>query len=67
MYYEINVSKLNPHTGRYEHYFATAERSITNMFKLEKIANDFKIKFPTIEGFKIDCMHWEKVGEEIEI
>ena len=30
-------------------------------------SNDFKIKFPTIEGFKIDCMHWEKVGEEIEI
>ena len=67
MYYEINVSKLNPNTGKYEHYFATAERSITNMFKLEKIINDFKIKFPTIEGFKITCMCWEKKGEEIEI
>ena len=67
MYYEINVAKLNPDTGRYEHYFATAERSITNMFKLEKIVNDFKIKFPTIEGFEITCMRWEKKGEEIEI
>lgn len=67
MYYEINVAKLNPDTGRYEHYFATAERSITNMFKLESIINDFKMKFPTIEGFKITCMHWKKVGEEIEI
>ena len=33
----------------------------------KKIVNDFKIKFPTIEGFEITCMHWEKKGEEIEI
>ena len=67
MYYEINVSKLNPDTGRYEHYFATAERSITNMFKLQKIVDDFKIKFSEEEGYKLTCTHWETRGEEIEI
>lgn len=67
MYYEINVAKLNPDTGRYEHYFATAERSITNMFKLQKIVDDFKIKFPKSEGFEITCTRWEKIGEEFGI
>ena len=67
MYYEINVSKFNPDTGRYEHYFATAERSITNMFKLQKIVDDFKIKFPKSEGFEITYTRWEKKGEEFGI
>ena len=67
MYYEINVSKLNPDTGRYEHYFATAERSITNMFKLQTAVDDFKNRFPESEGFKITCTHWQKIGEEMVI
>ena len=67
MYYEINVAKLNEKTGRYEHFFATDERSITNMFKLQTVVNDFKNRFPESEGFKITCTHWQKIGEEIEI
>ena len=67
MYYEINVSKLNPNTGRYEHYFATAERSITNMFKLQTVVDDLKNRFPESEGFEITCTHWQKIGEEMAI
>lgn len=67
MYYEINVSKLNPETGRYEHYFATAERSITNMFKFQTVVDDLKNRFPESEGFKITCTHWQKIGEEMAI
>lgn len=67
MYYEINVSKLNPDTGRYEHYFATAERSITNMFKLQTVVDDLKNRFSESEGFKITCTHWQKIGEEMAI
>lgn len=67
MYYEINVAKLNEKTGRYEHFFATDERSITNMFKLEEVVNVFYKKFPEEEGYKLTCTHWEMRGEEIRI
>ncbi len=67
MYYEINVSKLNPENGRYVHHFATSERSITDFYKCKKMIEEFKIKFPESEGFKITCTHWEKAGEEIEV
>ena len=45
MYYEINVAKLNKKTGRYEHFFATSERSIINLRTLVDMMNDFKIRF----------------------
>lgn len=67
MHYEINVAKLNPTTGRYEHYFATSERSIISLSSLVDIVDDFRIKFPESEGFNITCTKWEKVGKEIEI
>ena len=61
MYYEINVS-LNG-----KHLFATAERSITNNLKAEKIYNLFKEKFPESEGYKIDVTYWEKTGRIINM
>lgn len=61
MYYEINIS-LNG-----KHLFATAERSITNNLKVEKVYNIFKEKFPEEEGYKIDITYWEKVGKHIDI
>ena len=67
MYYEINVAKLNTTTGRYEHYFATSERSIINLRTLVDMMNDFRIRFPESEGFNITCTKWEKIGKEIEI
>ena len=67
MYYEINVSKLNPNTRRYEHYFATSERSIISLSSLVDMVDDFRIRFPESEGFNIACTKWETRGEKIEI
>lgn len=67
MYYEINVAKFNKETCRYEHFFATDERSIISMSKLEKVVNVFYKKFPEEEGYKLTCTHWETRGEEIKI
>lgn len=61
MYYEINVS-LNG-----QHFFATAERSITNLNKAEKIYNLFKEKFPESEGYKIDITEWNKIGKIVNM
>lgn len=48
MYYEINVAKKNE-KGDYEHYFATAKRSITTKTRLKIIVTDFMEKFPEPE------------------
>lgn len=61
MYYEINVS-LNG-----KHLFATAERSITNNLKAEKVYLIFKEKFPEEEGYEIDITEWNKVGKRIDM
>lgn len=61
MYYEINVS-LN---GR--HFFATAERSITNKWKLEEIYKVFKKKFPKEEGYDITVSYIETYGKHINM
>ena len=61
MYFEINVS-LNG-----KHFFATAERSITNNLKAEKVYNVFKEKFPEEEGYQIDITYWEKIGKHINM
>ena len=61
MYYEINVT-LNG-----KHFFATAERSITNPWDLRDALKVFLNKFPESEGYKISVTKWEKVGEELNI
>ena len=61
MYYEINVS-LNG-----AHFFATAKRSITNEYQLERVYNIFKEKFPKEDGYAITVTKWEKVGKHIEM
>lgn len=61
MYYEINVS-LN---GR--HLFATAERSVTDNHKLQKVYKLFMEKFPEEEGYKVTVEKWEKVGKFVDM
>lgn len=61
MYYEINVSK----NGR--HFFATAERSITNLTQAEAMYMIFKEKFPESEGYQISVTQWNKVGKSIDM
>lgn len=67
MYYEINVAKLNKEAGRYEHYFATSERSIPTLSCLQKVLKDFIVRFPEEEGFLISAAQWEKCGKVINI
>lgn len=61
MYYDINVS-LNG-----QHLFATAERSVTDSHKLQKVYKLFMEKFPEEEGYKITVTKWEKVGKYIDM
>ena len=61
MYYEINVS-LNG-----QHFFATAERSVTGEWKLREVYKVFKEKFPEEEGYKIDVTLWNKAGKHIDV
>lgn len=61
MYYEINVS-LNG-----QHFFATAERSVTAEWKLKEVYKVLKEKFPEEEGYKVDVTHWEKVGKFVDM
>jgi hypothetical protein len=49
MYYEINVAKKVKKSGigeRYEHYFATAPRSITYYAKALLLLIEFQVLFP---------------------
>ena len=61
MYYEINVT-LNG-----KHFFATAERSITNRWDLNNKLKIFIDKFPKEEGYEISVTKWEKVGVTLNI
>ena len=61
MYYEINVT-LNG-----KHFFATAERSITNRWDLNNKLKIFIDKFPKEEGYEISVTKWEKVGVTVNI
>lgn len=60
MYYEINISK----NGR--HYFATAERSLTEEEAATAAYWDLVARFPESEGFKITISRWEHSGREFK-
>lgn len=59
-WYEINIAK-NGH-----HFFATAERSITNKWKLEEIFPVIKEKFPEEEGYGISVTAQVEYGRYYE-
>ena len=61
MGYEINVS-LNG-----KHFFATHERSITNIWKLQEVLPIFMEKFPEAEGYKITVTEWQKTGKHMDM
>lgn len=66
MYYEINVSKLNERTGRYHHFFATAERSCTNSWDFQKVLIAMKERFLEPE-YRITATYCEKVIKSIDL
>ena len=67
MYYEINVAlKVN---GKYQHYFATAERSIDNAEKAVHIANELQEMYDEkfgIDNVRVTITKWQKIGKEIK-
>lgn len=65
MHYEINVSKRVDATQRYAHYFATAERSITDESKAKATVEHFRQLFPEPE-YNVTCTRWMSSGEEMD-
>lgn len=57
MHFEINVSKNGLH------YFATAPRSLTDWDAAKAATVNFRVRFPTAEGFEIMCTYWETSGK----
>lgn len=58
MPYEINVSFNGTH------YFATAERSLTDKIKAYDVHADLCLRFPSSEGFKVTASYSERSGHE---
>ena len=67
-YYEINVSRDtgSAQSPRFVHFFATAERSITNETELHKVYDALKLAFPLPE-FLITVTRWETTGRQINM
>ena len=61
MYIEINVA-LNG-----KHFFATAERSITNNDKYNEVLAVLRNKFPESEGYTITATQWDKIGKDLQV
>jgi hypothetical protein len=60
MYYEINIAKEG------NHFFATAERSISTRSKAKLVYDLLKAAFPEEAGYSIKVSRWNQVGEEID-
>lgn len=58
-HYEINVS-LNG-----KHFFATTPRSARDFLDAQKIYKALCDKFPTNEGYEVNCTHWQAAGRSI--
>lgn len=61
MYYEINIT-LNK-----KHFFATAERSITDKYKLKEVYDVLKEKFPQKDGYDVTITRYETVGKRMNM
>lgn len=61
MYYRINVA-LNG-----QHFFATAENSITNMDKLHRVYSEIVRAFPASAGYTVDVTRWETRGTPVNV
>lgn len=63
-HFEINVSRFidNGMDSRWQHYFATSPRSLTDTASAWAAFDDFKKRFPTEEGFKVTMTYWECKG-----
>jgi hypothetical protein len=70
MHYEINVAKRNAKPGfdgkpTYSHFFATAERSITNEEKLREVYSMLRLTCPE-PAFQITITRVETTGAFVD-
>jgi len=63
MHYEINVSRFI--RGKYVHWFATHERSLTTEDEAKELASVFRVSLPG--NCKVDVKRIETVGYETSI
>lgn len=61
MYFEINVS-LNG-----QHFFATAERSVTDRAKLAVVLDAMTRAFPAWKGYEVSATEWNNIGERLNV
>lgn len=61
MNYEINVSRNG------SHYFATADRSISDQSKAKRVVDHFRELFPETEGYKITVRRLSLVYQSMEL
>lgn len=61
MHYEINVARNG------QHFFATAERSITTRAKLLEVFDEMKRAFPAAKGYTLSVSEQQTVGRQLDI
>lgn len=59
MHYEINVAWQG------KHFFATAERSLTNMDDAADVYSAIVQRFPTEAGFSVTIRRWDCTGRDV--
>lgn len=59
MYYDINISLGG------KHFFATAERSVTDSYDLSRVLPVLRAKFPEAEGYCISVTRKEDHGLQL--
>lgn len=60
-HYEINVSVNG------QHFFATADRSITSESKATALVKLFRVKFPEEEGYQVTCSYIQCGSRNVNI
>lgn len=64
MYYEINVAYQTPRDGKWQHLFATAERSLTDEAAAKTLYTILCQKFPA-PTFQVTVSQWQKTGKDL--
>jgi hypothetical protein len=70
MYYEINVARIVPTNQTREghttmHFFATADRSLTDEGKAVEALRIFDRKFPASEGYSVTVSFCQHTGRDV--
>ena len=66
MHYEINVSKWNPNSRRFEHYFATNKRSLMDRRTAGQVLKHFLTLF-TEPDYNVSLSRCQETSESLDI